>query len=58
MFFAPQGHGPKGHESIAQGLYLFSAIGRIAAEFSAEFRFFRWLPAKTCVKKRGCLLPN
>jgi hypothetical protein len=37
---------------------VFSAIGRIAVEFSAEVYFFRWFPAKTCAKKRECLLRN
>jgi hypothetical protein len=35
-----------------------SAIGRIAAEFFCRVLFFRWFPAKTCAKKRECLLPN
>jgi hypothetical protein len=35
-----------------------SAIGRIAAEFSAEFYFFAGFRQKTCAKKREFLLPN
>jgi hypothetical protein len=28
-------------------------LKRTAAEYSAEFFFFRWLPTKTCAKKRA-----